>query len=458
METLVGHPPRFGEKEKKSDEMIRARAGAERSLRNVAARNELDRENFFMPDGPQPLSLIGDDPMTPVDYIVPGFKASAVSAGLKKDGVLDLALIFSEKEAAAAGVFTTNLVKAAPVVLSRENLRSGKARAIIANAGNANACTGTSGLADARRTAELVAARLGIAPSDVLVASTGVIGRPLQMNRIEKVIPDLTSGLSPQGISMVARAILTTDSFVKISHFEDHAGGVPYRILGVAKGAGMIMPNMATMLCFIISDIRIDAPDLKGAALSSVHSTFNRITVDGDTSTNDAVLIMANGKAGNRTLTEADSKRFTRGLEKVTGDLAHMIVQDGEGATKLIHIVLKGAHSASDALSAARTVANSSLFKTACYGEDPNWGRIMAALGRAGIRMEPAHVDIWIDSVQIVSGGLGKGSGPEQNAAEKMSQKQFCVTIDLHQGNFQDHIFTCDLTHEYVTINADYRT
>jgi glutamate N-acetyltransferase/amino-acid N-acetyltransferase len=396
--------------------------------------------------------------MTQRDYMVPGFKASAVAAGLKKDGALDLALIFSEKEATAAGVFTTNLVKAAPVVLSQENLKVGKARAIIANAGNANACTGKSGLNDARRTAKLVAGSLGIAPSNVLVASTGVIGQPLEMNRIEKAIPDLTSGLSHEGISAAAQAIMTTDSFVKISHFEDTAGGAPYRILGIAKGAGMIMPNMATMLCFIISDIRIDANDLKGAILSSVHPTFNRITVDGDTSTNDAVLIMANGMAGNGALTERDYKRFTSGLETVTGDLARMIVQDGEGATKLIHIVIKGAHSASDALRAVRTVGNSSLFKTACYGQDPNWGRIMAALGRARIRMEPEDVDMWIDDVLIVSEGLGKGSGPEKNAAEKMTQKQFSVTIDLHQGDFQDHIFTCDLTHEYVTINANYRT
>lgn len=401
---------------------------------------------------------MGENRMNRLDCSVPGFKASAVSAGLKADGVIDLALIFSEKDAAAAGMFTTNKVKAAPVVLTRENVRNGKARAIVANAGNANACTGAPGLDDARRTSQLVAAKLGIAPTDVLVASTGVIGQPLQMTRIEKAVPDLISGLSPDGFSRVAQAIMTTDSIVKISRFEGNAGGVPYRILGVAKGAGMIMPNMATMLCFVVSDIRIDADDLKGATLSAVHSAFNRITVDGDTSTNDAVLVMANGTAGNRALTETDAKGFTSGLEKVTGELARLIVQDGEGATKLVHIVIKDAHSAFDASSAARTVANSTLFKTACYGQDPNWGRIMAALGRAGIRMDPGAVDIWIDEIQIVSAGLGKGPGAEKKAAEKMTEKQFRVTIDLHQGDFQDHIYTCDLTHEYVTINANYRT
>jgi glutamate N-acetyltransferase/amino-acid N-acetyltransferase len=438
--------------------MIRARAAAERSIRNAAAQNRgLGEKTSFFGDKTQ-IFPAGEENMTNIELTVPGFKSSAVAAGLKKDGALDVALIFSEKQATAAGVFTTNLVKAAPVVLSQEHLQDGKARAIIANAGNANACTGMSGLNDARRTADLAAERLGILPADVLVASTGVIGQPLEMSRIEAAIPDLAEHLSPTGITMAAQAIMTTDSFVKISHFEGNAGGKPYRVLGIAKGAGMIMPNMATMLCFIISDIRIDANDLKGSVRSSVQSTFNRITVDGDTSTNDAVVIMANGMAGNRALTETDCKDFTNGLETVMGDLARMIVQDGEGATKVIQILIKGAHDASDALRAARTLGNSSLVKTACYGQDPNWGRIMAALGRANIKMEADRVDIWIDDVLIVSAGLGKGSGPEKKAAEKMTHEQFSITVDLHQGDSQDHIYTCDLTHEYVTINANYRT
>ena len=392
------------------------------------------------------------------EHMVQGFKASAVKAGLKKDKGLDLALIFSERETAVAGVFTTNKVVAAPVILTREHIKSGRARAIIANAGNANACTGKAGFNNARRTAELVADRLGIGADEVLVASTGVIGQPLNVDRIAEALPALVERLSPDGIPTAARAIMTTDSFPKISHFEGHAGGRPYRILGVAKGAGMIMPNMATMLCFIVSDIRIDSNDLNGVLSSSVETTFNRITVDGDTSTNDTVLVMANGMAGNTALTEADSKGFARGLETVMGELAQMIVRDGEGATKVIHMEIKGARSASDALKAARTVGNSSLVKTACYGQDPNWGRIMAALGRADIIMDEEKVDIWVNDTLIVSAGLGKGQEAEKKAAEIMIQKEYTITIDLHQGDFEDRIITCDLTHEYVSINASYRT
>jgi glutamate N-acetyltransferase/amino-acid N-acetyltransferase len=392
------------------------------------------------------------------EHMVQGFKASAVKAGLKKDKGLDLALIFSERETAVAGVFTTNKVVAAPVILTREHIKSGRARAIIANAGNANACTGKAGFNNARRTAELVADRLGIGADEVLVASTGVIGQPLNVDRIAEALPALVERLSPDGIPTAARAIMTTDSFPKISHFEGHAGGRPYRILGVAKGAGMIMPNMATMLCFIVSDIRIDSNDLNGVLSSSVETTFNRITVDGDTSTNDTVLVMANGMAGNTALTETDSKGFARGLETVMGELAQMIVRDGEGATKVIHMEIKGARSASDALKAARTVGNSSLVKTACYGQDPNWGRIMAALGRADIIMDEEKVDIWVNDTLIVSAGLGKGQEAEKKAAEIMIQKEYTITIDLRQGDFEDRIITCDLTHEYVSINASYRT
>jgi glutamate N-acetyltransferase / amino-acid N-acetyltransferase len=392
------------------------------------------------------------------EHMVQGFKASAVKAGLKKDKGLDLALIFSERETAVAGVFTTNKVVAAPVILTREHTKNGRARAIIANAGNANACTGKAGFNNARRTAELVADKLGIGTDEVLVASTGVIGQPLNVDRIAEALPALVERLSLDGIPTAAQAIMTTDSFAKISHFEGHAGGQPYRILGVAKGAGMIMPNMATMLCFIVSDIRIDSHDLKGVLSSSVETTFNRITVDGDTSTNDTVLVMANGMAGNTGLTEADFKGFARGLETVMGELAQMIVRDGEGATKVIHMQIKGANSASDALKAVRTVGNSSLVKTACYGQDPNWGRIMAALGRADIVMDEGKVDIWVNDILIVSAGLGKGQEAEKKAAEIMVQKEYTITIDLHQGDFEDRMITCDLTHEYVSINASYRT
>ena len=290
------------------------------------------------------------------------------------------------------------------------------------------------------------------------MASTGVIGQLLNMDAILEAMPGLIGSLSPEGIPVAARAIMTTDSFPKISRFDGEAGRKPYRILGISKGSGMIMPNMATMLSFILSDIQIGADDLKEALLDSVEETFHRITIDGDTSTNDTVLVMANGMAGNTALTEADFKDFKEGLKGVMGELARMIVQDGEGSTKVINIEIKGAYSPSEALAAARTVANSSLVKTAFYGQDANWGRVMAALGRAGIVMAEEKVDIWIDDVQIVGGGLGKGIEAEKKAAEIMGFRECTLTIDLHQGAYQDHMATCELTHEYVTINADYRT
>ncbi|MBL7204339.1 MAG: bifunctional glutamate N-acetyltransferase/amino-acid acetyltransferase ArgJ [Desulfobacteraceae bacterium] len=391
-------------------------------------------------------------------YTVQGFKAAAVVAGLKKGGALDVALIVSDREAAAAGIFTTNKVKAAPVILSERHLENGKARAIIANAGNANACTGDAGLNDARRTAELVGQGLGISPEDVLVASTGVIGEKLDMRLIAGAIPELAKTLSSDAVPLAAQAIMTTDSFAKISSFEGRAGGHTYRIMGVAKGAGMIMPDMATMLCFILSDISINSDDLKSALLSSVETTFNRISVDGDTSTNDTVLAMANGLAGNGDLRGEDYDIFAEGLRNVMWDLARMIVRDGEGATKLVSVEVKNAFSPSDALRAVRTVANSSLVKTALYGQDPNWGRIMAALGRAEIEMREDRVDIWIDDVRIVAGGLGRGAEAEKLAAEIMTRNEFSLTVDLHEGGYHDRMLTCDLTHEYVTINADYRT
>jgi len=392
------------------------------------------------------------------DYTVQGFKAAAVIAGLKKGDALDMALIVSDREAAAAGIFTTNKVRAAPVILSERHLENGKARAIIANAGNANACTGEAGLIDARMTAELVGQGLGISPEDVLVASTGVIGEQLDMDLIAGAIPGLTKALDPDAVPLAAQAIMTTDSFPKISTFEGRAGGHTYRITGIAKGAGMIMPDMATMLCFILSDIGINSDDLKNALLSSVETTFNRISVDGDTSTNDTVLAMANGLAGNEELKGEDYDIFAEGLRNIMWDLARMIVRDGEGATKLVSVEVKNAFSPLDALRAARTVANSSLVKTALYGQDPNWGRVMAALGRAEIEMREDQVDIWIDDVQIVAKGLGRGAEAEKLAAEIMTRNEFSLTIDLNEGGYHDRMLTCDLTHEYVTINADYRT
>jgi glutamate N-acetyltransferase/amino-acid N-acetyltransferase len=314
------------------------------------------------------------------------------------------------------------------------------------------------GTVAARKAGESAAAELGIDREDVLLASTGVIGASLEAAKIEHAIPSLVGALRKDGLMDAARAIMTTDSFPKISVFEGESGGYSYRIAGIAKGAGMIMPQMATMLCFVISDIYISSPNLQESLAEAVHSTFNRITVDGDTSTNDTVFVLANGAAENQELDKAGLQGFDAGLTWVLAELARMVVKDGEGATKTVKIEIRGAVSRDQAERAARTVANSSLVKTAFYGQDPNWGRILAALGRSGIEMNPDLVDIQIDSVQIVSHGMTLGIEAEAAAAEQMKNPEFSVVVDIHMGPFSDQMLTCDFTHDYVSINADYRT
>ena len=392
------------------------------------------------------------------NYSVPGFLASSVSAGLKKRGELDLSLIFSQKEAVAAGVFTTNKVKAAPVLLSQKRTKKGPIRAVVANTGYANACTGIRGMNDAIQTAEMVARELEIDPEETVVASTGVIGAYLPFNLIKEAIPDLVKSLSPNGFKSVAEALMTTDSFPKVSYFKGNAGGNPFHLLGIAKGAGMIMPNMATMLSFLLTDINIDSQTLWPIFRSAAECTFNRITVDGETSTNDMVLIMANGVAGNRSLNRSAIKEFERGLTDVMGELAYMIAKDGEGATKVVVIEVKGAATKDDANIAARAIGNSNLVKTAIFGQDPNWGRIMAALGRSGIEMEENKVQMWIEGIKIVDGGLMTSEKQEREAAEEMKKGQITIIIHLNQGRWKDRITTCDLTYDYIRINADYRS
>jgi glutamate N-acetyltransferase/amino-acid N-acetyltransferase len=392
------------------------------------------------------------------NYSVPGFLASAVSAGLKKTSDLDLSLIFSQKKAVAAGVFTTNKVKAAPILLSQERIQKGFLRAVIANTGCANACTGDQGLRDAIQTADMVSKSLKIAPEETVVASTGVIGAHLPCNLIKNALPSLIKNLSPHNFESVAKALMTTDSFPKISFFEGRAGGCPFHLLGIAKGAGMIMPNMATLLSFLVTDINIDSQTLWPLFRSAVERTFNRITVDGETSTNDMVLIMANGVAGNGALTPKDSKEFEKGASDVMGQLAYMIAKDGEGATKTVIIEVHGAASKDDAHTAARVVGNSNLVKTTIFGQDPNWGRIMAALGRAGITMEEKKVQIWIEGIKIVEGGCMISEEEERKAAERMKKEQITIIIHLNQGEWKDRITTCDLTYDYIRINAGYRT
>ncbi len=391
---------------------------------------------------------------------VKGFKAAAVKAGIRQRERLDLGLIYSEVPASAAGVFTTSVVKAAPVVLGREKIKKGRAQAIVVNSSIANACTGTEGLEKARAVARLAAANLNIPPDLVQVSSTGVIGEQLDFACFNDNMAGLVAGMGAENFSLVAKAMMTTDTVEKISVRQLEISDRKVKILGLAKGAGMIMPNMATMLCFVVTDANITPECLQLMLEKGVEQSFNRITVDGDTSTNDTVLLLANAMAGNKQLKKPDrqeAKKFQQSLDELLKELALKIVADGEGATKLVTVRVRGAGNRRDAERAARTVANSPLVKTACYGEDPNWGRIIAALGRSGINFNPEQVDILFDEVQMVRDGLGLAEN-ENQAAEVLRQNEFTINIDLKDGSAAEEIYTCDFSNDYIKINADYRT
>jgi glutamate N-acetyltransferase / amino-acid N-acetyltransferase len=393
--------------------------------------------------------------------MIKGFFASAVAAGIKYPDRLDLGLISSKIPAVTAGVFTKNLVKAAPVVLDIERLKQGRAQAILVNSGCANACTGEQGMEAARTTSRLVAKALGISEEMVQVASTGVIGAPLNVAAFEAAMDPLVKGLAPENFEKVAAAIMTTDTVIKMATRTITLGGEEVGFMGMAKGSGMIMPNMATMLAFVVTDARIGFPELNKSLKSSVKRTFNRITVDGDTSTNDMVLVMANGAAENKWIDDEsprDQQLFQDTLEDVLRELALKIVADGEGATKNIIIRVCGAKEADEAEQMARTVANSNLVKTAFFGEDANWGRIIAAMGRSGVRFHPEQVDISFGAVMLVRNGTGLGTAAEEAAAKVLREKNITVSIDLKDGNACEEIYTCDFSVDYVKINADYRT
>ncbi len=391
---------------------------------------------------------------------VKGFKAAAVKAGIRGRDRLDLALLVCDKSATAAGIFTTNLVKAAPVLLDMERLASGSGRAILVNASIANACTGKEGLAKAKRCAELAAAELGCKAEEVLVCSTGVIGEQLDTCCFEKHMAPLVQGLRPEGFAEVSRAIMTTDTVPKTAVREVDLGGVVVRLMGLAKGAGMIKPNMATMLAFVLTDVAIEAGLLQEMLAEAGSRSFNRITIDGDTSTNDSLIVLASGLAGNAPLVAGTpaAEIFRAALNDLVLDLALQIVRDGEGATKLITIRVGGAANESEARLAADTVAESKLVKTAFFGEDANWGRIIAALGRSGASFDQLKVDISFDGVLMVKEGLGQGKTAEAEATKILKQREFAVNIDLHQGNGAWEVYTCDLSIDYVKINADYRS
>ncbi len=392
--------------------------------------------------------------------IVPGFKFAATAASIKKPGVLDLALMVADAPAAAAGVFTKNRVKAAPVLVSKERLQGGSAQAILVNAGNANACTGEEGLAVARDTCRAAAKLLNIPERLVLPSSTGVIGAPLPGDRIKAALPDLVAGLNPDGLGEVARAIMTTDTRPKASLVQGRIDGRDFTLAGIAKGAGMIHPDMATLLVFLFTDAAASPKILTKLLRQALPVSFNRITVDGDTSTNDAILLLANGNAGNAVITAAGPAMSALGeaVTRVMAELARQVVADGEGARHVYRVEVTGAATAAEAKKAAMTVALSPLVKTAMAGEDVNWGRIMAALGRAGARFDPERVEIAFGARPVVQNGRGLGPEAEAAAQQVIKSGAFTVAIHLNHGVYADYYETCDFTEDYIRINADYRS
>jgi glutamate N-acetyltransferase / amino-acid N-acetyltransferase len=390
--------------------------------------------------------------------LCPGFKAAGVASGLKKNGQKDLGLIYSQVPATVAGLFTKNRVKAAPVLLDMELIKSGVCQAVIVNSGNANCCTGEQGMRDARTMASLAASELGISNDLVFVASTGVIGEPLPIEKIKTAIPDLVRSLQPEGIPDLARSIMTTDTVPKMVSAKGVVEGKTFTVTGVAKGAGMIRPDMATMLCFVCTDVGAAPEILKETLVKAADLSFNRITIDGDTSTNDTVLVMANGMSGAVIRSLADKKIFQKVLNEIFLDLAKQLIRDGEGVTKLVEIMVRGAVSDSDARKVADTVAHSPLVKTSFFGEDANWGRIVAAVGRAGAKVDPDKIDIYFDDVQLVKAGMNCGKAVEAEATKVLCKPGFVVTIDLNMGRGSGLVYTCDFSVDYVRINADYRS
>ncbi|MFZ5648887.1 MAG: bifunctional glutamate N-acetyltransferase/amino-acid acetyltransferase ArgJ [Bacillota bacterium] len=388
-----------------------------------------------------------------------GFKASGVAAGVKYVGKKDIAVVYSECDAAAAGVFTTNVVKAAPVLLDMERVASGRARAIVVNSGNANACNGPGGMADARAMAAEAAHLLGINEESVLVCSTGVIGQPMPMGRVIPGIREAVKDLSENGGRDAAEAIMTTDLELKEYAVRFQLEGKTVTVGAMAKGSGMIHPNMATMLCFITTDAAVDTACLKECLTYAADRSFNMMTVDGDTSTNDTVLALANGAAGISEIKAGGEGFlvFREALTEVCVNLAKAVARDGEGATKLIEVRVINALSEKDARLAAKGVASSSLFKAAVFGQDANWGRILCAAGYSGARFNPDRVDIFIGDVQVAKDGGGLAFD-EMLAAGALAGDTVQVLIDMKDGSHGACAWGCDLTYEYVKINGSYRT
>jgi glutamate N-acetyltransferase/amino-acid N-acetyltransferase len=389
-----------------------------------------------------------------------GFTAAGIHCGIKKAGALDLALVLSAIAGPIAGVFTKNRVVAAPVTLDRIHLRQRRGRAIVVNSGNANACTGPQGFQAAKAMAAHVATALSVPIHQVFVGSTGVIGRALPIDRVKEGIPKLIAQASARGGRQAAQAILTTDLRPKTVAVRASIGRRVVTIGGMAKGSGMIHPDMATMLAYFTTDAAIGHSALQRALAAAVDQSFNCITVDGDTSTNDTVLCLANGMARNTPIREgtAEYRRFAQLLATACQSLALAICRDGEGVTKLVKVVVRRARTAAAAKQVAATIATSNLVKTALFGEDANWGRVMGAIGRSGVPLDPAKVHVHFDDILMVRRGTGVGLAAEKKIARVFKRDTFTIAVDLGQGRASAHMWTTDLSYDYVRINASYRS
>ncbi len=389
-----------------------------------------------------------------------GFTAAGIHCGIKKKRLPDLALLVSERTGPVAGVFTTNRLAAASVTLNRQKLRRRTARAVLVNSGNANAVTGRQGYADAVEMALLVAKRLNLAPHTVFVGSTGVIGQLLPMGRIRRGVPAAIAQLRRAGGHDAAKAILTTDLRTKEAAYSARIGGRTVTVGGMAKGSGMIHPDMATMLAYVTTDAAIESSALQQALAAAVAKSFNCISVDGDSSTNDTVLCLANGLAGNRTLRKRSSAlaAFQRLLDRVCHDLAMKVIRDGEGVTKVVKIAVTGARTQADAKRIANTIGTSLLVKTALFGEDANWGRIAAALGRAGVALDPTKIGLAFDGIPIMKAGRPLGASAQRKIDRIVTNREFTITIDVGGGPATATLWVTDLSYEYVRINASYRS
>jgi glutamate N-acetyltransferase/amino-acid N-acetyltransferase len=391
---------------------------------------------------------------------VAGFRAAGVHCGIKPEG-LDLALLVSDAPAAVAGVFTRSTVVGAPVEVTRERVRAGRARAVVINSGISNVAMGERGRRDARSMAGETARALGVEPGEVLVASTGVIGEPLPMTRVRRGIRTAAEALAPDGLSRAARAIMTTDTFPKLAQARARIGGRAVTVAGIAKGSGMIEPDMATMLAFILTDARATPAFLRGVLRGAADASFNRVSVDGEGSTSDTLLLLASGAAANPVLRGArcpGAAAFREAVGRVATALARDLARDGEGATKLVDVRVTGARNAGEADRAARRIANSLLVKTAIFGGDANWGRILQTLGAGRVALRLDRTRVRLGGVAVFRNGASTGAAARRRAAARLARPEIEIEVDLGVGRARAQMWTCDLSYDYVRINADYTT